>query len=147
MPTSKSGFTLVELMVSSTIILFAILAVLGAQTALTTSSIFSREQTQALQDAELVMETLRVRQYENPAMVLSTSVPTIPAGAATWGDWVRLVRGPDGMTLPSEIINVFLYQAGVGKYANLQRVRVDVNWSGSRLVKLVSMFAIRPVDS
>ncbi len=142
----SKGLTLAEVVIGGTILLLALLGVLGSYTTLTTASVLTSDRTIALQDAQLVMEAIRAWQYSNPGQKLA-STPVDPAGTS-WNAWIQTVKVGARMLANENVTANAIDAAGMS--AGLQQVTVTVTWngrSGNPGIILNSFFAPRPVGT
>ena len=86
MSASLTGFTLVEVLIASVILLIGIVAMLGAYIGDVTLNEHARNLTWALNDAHRVMERLR---QQNTGSGCTTPSATAPTGFASWDAWLN----------------------------------------------------------
>lgn len=108
------------------------------------------ERAIALQDADLVMETLREWQFDNPGQPLN---PAPPVAGVTWAVWLRdnVKNSPatGARMLLGENVQVTA-AAAANMSAGLQQVTVRVTWTGrggAAGITLVNFFMSYPINT
>ncbi len=87
------GFTLVELMLGASILIIAIVALLGAYVGLTFLNLEARNLSSAMNDATRIMEQIRRQNAGTTATCPGFPSAAAPAGFTHWNDWMNKTAG------------------------------------------------------
>lgn len=130
---TRSGFTLMELMIAAVILAVALAGLLGAFIANFNLIESGKNLTAAISHARIVME--EVRDYNIPSLIT----------AEEWTDWAQL-ESPDGGGCNSLGNETVVVTYPLGTAANPLEVLVTVNWTEkgrARSVQLVTLITER----
>lgn len=101
----KAGFTLVELIIGAAMLAIAITALLGAFLGQVTLNEHARNLTWAINDANRVMEQLRLRNTSSCAGEGNTEPTALPPGFTSWDDWLESAAGGGKSIQPTPNVN------------------------------------------
>ncbi len=131
-----AGVTLVEMLFGGAILLASLTALVGALVSLNAASGLARNRTEAINDANMILEELRNRQAHG------ISLPLYNVGTTIDRNWLLNVKtNVSRNLLPNE--DVTFSSAPINGDSALQRIAIQVAWNdrgGRPFVQLVGIF-------